>query len=276
MTNQIDISPRKQQFKKEYERLQRVYSELIAKRDNLLMHEGPYLEALYMNTIGTLQYEVLCLQYEIALLKLERDLLQAYANRGEEPEEDVVQEKVRQTAQTFNEKIHREEEKIQDAKTYIEEHPEEETKEKEDEKIEIKKIYKRLVHRLHPDLHPDQSEWERELFLKVQEAYRNEDLERLRQLEKELDAGMPSQLSDSDTIEDWEERIEKLKTQIAALRAEIKKIEHDFPFTYRKLLHDQEWVSSKQDDLRAHIEQLRVEKERLDKIVEVLRNQTNG
>lgn len=111
------------------------------------------------------QYEELCLQYDIALLKLERDLLQAYINRGEMPEEKVVEMKVEETAQTFNENIHREEEKIKEAKAYISQHAEENSKQKDAEKIELKKIYKRLVHRLHPDLHPEQTEWERELFL---------------------------------------------------------------------------------------------------------------
>ena len=74
MNNELDISPRKQQLKEEYERLQQVYSELITKRDDLLQHEIPRLEALYMEAIGQLQYEELCLQYDIALLKFERDL----------------------------------------------------------------------------------------------------------------------------------------------------------------------------------------------------------
>lgn len=276
MNNQIDISPRKQQLKDEYERLQRQYADLIAKRDDLLMQEGPRLEAIYMETIGQLQYEELCLQYDIALLKLERDLLQSFLNRGEEPDLDIVTEQVEQTAQTYNENIHRQEEKIKQAKTYIEEHKEENAKDKDSEKLELKQLYKRLVHRLHPDLHPEQTEWERELFLKVQEAYRNGDLDKLRQLEEELNAGMPFTSVESDTIEDWEERVKKLKEQIAAIEAEIKKIENSFPFTYRKKLYDQEWISAKQEEIRVRIEQLQAEKDRLEKIVEILRKQTNG
>ena len=275
MTNQIDISPRKQQLKEEYERLQQLYSELITKRDDLLQHEIPRLEALYMDAIGQLQYEELCLQYDIALLKFERDLLQSYINRGEEPDVKVVAQKVDETAETFNQNIHQEEDKIKKAKEYIEEHKEENSKQKEAEKIELKQIYKRLVHRLHPDLHPEQTEWERELFLKVQEAYRNEDLERLRQLEAELNAGVPFTSVESDTVEDWEERVKKLKEQIAAIEDEITRIEHEFPFTYRDKLNDQEWIAAQKEEIRVRIERLQEEKERLEKIVEVLRQQAN-
>ena len=275
MNNELDISPRKQQLKEEYERLQQEYSELITKRDDLVQHEIPRLEALYMEAIGQLQYEELCLQYDIALLKYERDLLQSYINRGEEPDIKVVFQKVDEAAETFNQNIHQEEEKIKKAKEYIEEHKEENSKQQEAEKLELKQIYKRLVHRLHPDLHPEQTEWERELFLKVQEAYRNEDLERLRQLEAELNAGMPFTSVESDTIEDWEERVRKLKEQIAAIEDEISRIEHEFPFTYRDKLNDQEWIAAQKEEIRVRIEMLQEEKERLEKIVEVLRQQAN-
>ena len=287
MNNAMDISPRKQQLREEYERLQREYSDLIAKRDDLLLHDGPLLEAVYMETIGQLQYELLCLQYDISLLKLERDLLQAYINRGEEPDMKTVDEKVKETSRTFNENIHREEEKIKESKEYREQHSqeyrefteqqsEEPDKDREAEKIELKILYKRLVHRLHPDLHPEQSEWERELFLKVQEAYRDGNLERLRELEAELDAGMSSDSVGSGTIEEWEERIRILKEQIETIRHEIEEIENNFPFTYREKLYDQEWISAKQEEIRISIEQLKAEKERLQKIVEILRKQTNG
>lgn len=287
MNNQIDISPRKQQLKEEYERLQREYSELITKRDDLLMREWPLLEAVYMETIGQLQYEQLCLQYEIALMKMERDLLQAAINRGEKVDKEAVNEKVNETAQTFNDNIQREEEKINESKEYREQHSqeykeftdqdaEEPDKDREAEKIELKKLYKRLVHRLHPDLHPEQSEWERELFLKVQEAYREGYLERLRELEAELDAGMPSDSANSGSIEDWEERISILKEQIKKVKKEIKQIENDFPFTYRGKLNDKEWVSAKQEEILAAIEQLKAEKQRLEKILDILRQHAYG
>ena len=287
MNTQIDISPRKQQLKEEYMRLQQLYTELIAKRDELLLREGPLLEAVYMEAIGQMQYEMICLQYDISLLKLERELLQAYINRGEKPDRKVVDEKVNETAQTLNENIHHEEEKIKESKEYREQHSqeykefteqntEESNKERVDEKAELKKLYKRLVHRLHPDLHPDQSEWERELFLKVQEAYIEGNLERLKELEAELDAGIPSGSVDNESIEDWEERVKKLKDQIEIIKHEIEEIENNFPFTYLDKLNDQDWISARQKDIQAIIEQLKAEKERLEKIVEILRKQKYG
>ena len=270
MNTQIDISPRKKQLKEEYERLQLEYAALVAERDELENSEGPRLTALYMEAVGQLQYEVLVLRYEIALLKQKRDLLQAYKNRGEKADLNYVDEQVEATAKTYNENIQREEEKIKQAKAYIEEQKEEEKKNQEDEKRELRDLYRKLVHRLHPDLHPEQTEWEKELFLKVQDAYEKGDLEKLRELAQQLEAGMPADAVNNETTEEWEERVNQLKEEIANIREEIEKILQEFPFTYRERLNNPEWIAQTQDMLRKEISELEKEKIRLEKIVNIM------
>ena len=270
MNSAIDISPRKKLLKEEYERLQQEYAALVAERDELENSEGPRLTALYMEAVGQLQYEVLVLQYEIALLKQKRDLLQAYKNRGEKADLNYVDEQVETTAKTYKENIQREEEKIKQAKAYIEEQKEEEKKSQEDEKRELRDLYRKLVHRLHPDLHPEQTEWEKELFLKVQDAYEKGDLERLRELTQQLEAGMPADAVDNETTEEWEERVNQLKEEIAKIREEIARILQEFPFTYRERLNDPEWIAQTQDMLRKEIAELEKEKTRLEKIVSIM------
>lgn len=270
MNTQIDISPRKKQLKEEYERLQLEYAALVAERDELENSEGPRLTALYMEAVGQLQYEVLVLQYEIALLKQKRDLLQAYKNRGEKADLNYVDEQVEATAKTYNENIQREEEKIKQAKAYIEEQKEEEKKNQENEKRELRDLYRKLVHRLHPDLHPEQTEWEKELFLKVQDAYEKGDLEKLRELAQQLEAGMPADAVNNETTEEWEERVNQLKEEIAKIREEIEKILQEFPFTYRERLNNPEWIAQTQDMLRKEISELEKEKIRLEKIVNIM------
>ena len=270
MNNSIDISPRKKQLKEEYERLQLEYADLVAERDELENSEGPRLTALYMEAVGQLQYEVLVLQYEIALLKQKRDLLQAYKNRGEKADLNYVDEQVEASAKTYNENIQREEEKIKQAKAYIEEQKEEEKKNQENEKRELRDLYRKLVHRLHPDLHPEQTEWEKELFLKVQDAYEKGDLEKLRELAQQLEAGMPADAVNNETTEEWEERVNQLKEEIAKIREEIEKILQEFPFTYRERLNNPEWIAQTQDMLRKEIPELEKEKIRLEKIVNIM------
>lgn len=275
MEYQIDISPRKAQLKEEYDRLEKEYADLVTERDDLDL-EGPKLEALYMETVGQLQYDMLMLQSDVALLKRKRDMLQASINRGEKPDWTVIEIELKFVVEDMNEKLKKEEEKLKKAKEFIRQHMEEEEQRSDAEKLEIKTLFKRLVHRLHPDLHPDQTEWEKNLFLKVQEAYFNRDLEKLRQLEAELDAGMSFASMDNGTIEEWEKRIEKLKARIAAIKEEIHQIVSRFPFTYREKVYDQEWVAARKEELRVQLAQLIQEKERLEKIIEILKSQCNG
>ena len=275
MNNELDISPRKKLLKVEYERLQQEYSDLVAERDDLEL-EGPRLEALYMETVGQLQYDMLMLQGDVALLKRKRDMLQACINRGEKPDWPVIEIELKVTFDQMNEKLKEEEEKLNKAKEFIKQHIQEEEQRSDDEKLEIKQIFKRMVHRLHPDLHPDQTEWEKNLFLKVQEAYFNRDLERLRQLEMELDSGIPFTSAEKATIEEWEERVENLKARIAALKEEIKLMTSRFPFTYRDKVYNQEWVSARKEELRVQIARLTEEKDRLEKIIEILKHQADG
>ena len=275
MNTQIDISPRKQQLKDEYDRLQKQYADLVAERDDLDV-ESPKLEAMYMETVGQLQYEMLLLQKAVSLLKQRRDMLQACINRGEEPDWDTIEIKLKFVVEDMNEKLKEEEEKLKKAKEFIRHEMEEEEHRSDAEKLELKTLYKRLVHRLHPDLHPDQTEWERNLFLKVQEAYFKRDLAKLRQLEAELESGIPSNSVDVDTVEEWEARIEKLKARIEAVKNEIKQILSRFPFTYREKVYDVEWVAARKEELLVQKAQLILEKDRLEKIIVILESQCRG
>ena len=275
MEYQIDISPRKAQLKEEYDRLQKQYADLVTERDDLDL-ERPKLEALYMETVGQLQYEMLMLQKEVAALRHKRDMLQACINRGEQPDWDTIELKLQFTIQEIDEKLKEEEEKLKQAREFIRHEMEEEEHRSDAEKLEIKTLYKRLVHRLHPDLHPDQTEWERNLFLKVQEAYFKRDLEKLRQLEQELEAGIPSGSESDDTIEVWEKRIEKLRARIAAIQDEIKQILSGFPFTYRDKVYDAEWVAARKEELLVQKAHLILEKDRLEKIIVILEDQCRG
>lgn len=270
MKRAITISPRKQALKEAYERLQKEYTELVIQREEMLMDEKPRLEAMYMEAIGELLFQELNLKYEIALLRLKRDSLKAYANRGEKPDMEAVDEKVEQATYTYNEHLRQEEERIKKTQAFLEHHDKEDSEQKLKDYMDLKRLYREMVHRLHPDLHPDQTEWERELFLKVQQAYEDGDLERMRALEQELQAGMRSSTVENDTIEEWEERVAQLKEQIEAIKKEIEQLEDTFPFTYRQKLYDMEWIAAQREEIQVRIELLEKERDWLQKIVDIL------
>lgn len=85
MGTQIEISPGKEQLKKEHLRLQQTHAKLVARRDEMLSIERPRLETIYMGSIGQLLLDKDAIESEIAWLKVERDPLQANINQGEQP-----------------------------------------------------------------------------------------------------------------------------------------------------------------------------------------------
>ena len=108
------------------------------------------------------------------------------------------------------------------------------------------------------------------MFLKVQQAYEDRDLERLRALEHELDAGIPSASVDNETIEEWEERVAKLKELIEVVKKEIEQLENSFPFTYRQKLYDMEWIATQREEIKVRIEKLKKERDWLQQLVDLL------
>ena len=274
MNNAIQLNSRKQQLKTEYERLQKEYADVVEEREDLGA-EGQKLEALYMDKVGHKQYDIMMLQQDIALLKRERDVLQAYINRGEKPDWGDVKITVEVTQADMNERLRREEERLEKAKEFVRKQMEEEEKQ-DAEKLELKERFKRLVHRLHPDLHPDQTGWEKNLFLKVQEAYAKKDLEMLRKLEAELEGGLPFSSVESFTEEEWEARVSGLKEMIANLRKEMELMVEKFPFTYRDRIYSPEWVAAKQEELSVQIAHLKEEKVRLKEIIKVMKGHWDG
>ena len=87
---------------------------------------------------------------------------------------------------------------------------------------------------------------------------------------------MPSTLLNSEAIEEWEERVRKLKKQIALLQQEIEERKNTFPFTYKEKLYDKELMSALQEELRERIVNLERGKERLMKIVEKMKGKKHG
>lgn len=85
MGTQIEISPGKEQLKKEHLRLPQTHAKLVALRDEMLSIERPRLVAVYMDTIGQSLLDKVALESEIAWFKVERDPLQANINQGEQP-----------------------------------------------------------------------------------------------------------------------------------------------------------------------------------------------
>ena len=160
-----------------------------------------------------------------------------------------------------------------------EEDPDDQEPEPQSFDQELKQLYRKLVKRLHPDSNPNQTTREKELFIEVQKAFKQGDLERLRQIWDELQGFAEAVEEDEDDIEKLTKIRDELLKKREELAAEIREIKSREPYTYKRILDDPEVVElSKEqfekliaeyqkqaDELKVHIEQLTAELEALQK-----------
>ena len=252
MLRETIIHPQVKTLQEELERLRKESSSLYLRAEYLQFKERPALTALYERYIGTLLLEEFQLKVRIRLAILEAQLVQAYINRGERPDEEQIAVRIRLEQEKFQEEIDQKEAEIKAANDFLAApvYSKEETE-------ELRGLYRMIAKALHPDLHPDLTERERDLFLRAVSAYRMGDIHVLRQIALALT---------DETIEDIPEEdlpalIEKAKESISALKERIRLIESQFPFNYREQLQDQTWIKEQQVEITERIAEARKELE---------------
>ena len=258
MTQQVTIHPETARLIHRLEELKRESARLFNMRDEMLTYEYPQLYSLYLTEIGQLKYEEFSLQTEVKVLSLRIALIQAYINRNQAPDYEVIEERITIEKENYQKILNEKMEDIKAAKEYMSAplmSPE--------ESRELKATYTLLVKKLHPDLNPDQTEREKELFLKTVAAYKTQDLNTLRQILLLQDTDSIETLP-ADTLQD---QVEKLEQTLEGIKERIAELESQFPFNHRDKIYNKEWVEEQQMLLRESIQALKVKKQSLEQMI---------
>lgn len=209
---------------------------LLEAKESMLRYEAVRLEADYMNKVGNEENEIAELE-----LKLNR------AHRKIEIIRDLIENKEKIDIETIdaqidlefllNEEDRKFAENMYDLSggTMQEDFPE--------EKINrFKEMYHDFAKNLHPDINPNLTESELNLWHKVQDVYRNRDIEEMETLyelyQKTFD-------TEEDLKKDIQNRIEKIRDLTHKTFVKIADIEQSFPFTFEEQLNDDEWLLDK-------------------------------
>ena len=300
--------PALEALKEEIQTLRAEAAELITRRDDLKNRICPDLERRYMRELGTLEYLVFQKQTEILALRRMIQLVQQDINSRRRPDRKAVQEQLQKEYKTYEKQYRQAQDQYHEAR---EKYRRENSRslreisgdedqnatdqagntsaggtsgpggsgapEAEDREAAIKSIYKRLIKRLHPDINPDITQRELELFYRLVEAYKAQDLEALREIELILD-----QESDyANTLKNGtaKEQMTALKAerrrlleQIRKLQREIAEIERSFPYNRLSILENPEELQRRREALEQELsaleEQEKVLRERYRILVE--------
>lgn len=207
----------------------------------------------FIELFGDLRLEMLKVEIEIAKIKKEMEYLVRKKNRNESYDLEEMDDFVNQALEGMKaqyERMKEEQAQLKNKKMLSQE-----------EVKEVKRLYRRLVKLVHPDLNPHQTKEQKELWHQLQEAYRNNDLVWLR----ELNVLIVFKTKGHEEVE-----IEDLEDKIEAVREEIALLKEEDLYQMRELVFDEEWIDAykeqyerERSDFEVYLRSLQKEKEKL-------------
>jgi len=251
----IDLTQEQKTLHLQLELLQKEFSDLFSKKNEMLTFEENFLTAIFLNTIGRKRYQVYCLTIDIATIMQRIKLIQSYLNRNERPDLSAIDKEIKNRFSEYQKKIEEEAEKLAAANEYLKT-----GFLSEDETRKLKNAYRVIVKKLHPDINPNLTEYQKDLFVKAQAAYDLCDLNTLNEILLSLNMNTSSPTI-VDPI-DLKTYISTLEQNITKLKGQILVLENRFPFSYREKLADTKWIESEQQSLDIEITLLEKEKNR--------------
>ncbi|MBR5432618.1 MAG: hypothetical protein IK119_09630 [Bacteroidales bacterium] len=244
MSQSLIIHPEVAALQEQLEKLRQESSKLYLQAEYMQFEERPLLYSLYETNIGKLQFEEFQLSVKIRLVNLEAQLIQAYINRNERPDEHQIAERLRLEQEKFKGELDDKEAQIKAAQDYLNapSYSKEETE-------ELRNLYRIITKALHPDLHPEQTQKEHDLFLKAVSAYRMGDIHVLRQIALAITDEAIDKIPD----DDLPSLIEKAQASVDAFKTRIDKMNKEFPFIYREQLKNEDWIKEQKVEISERI-----------------------
>lgn len=257
-------------IKGEIQALREILTALVLERDYLLNVVCKEIEADYMEQLGSLEAEIYHAECEARYLKRVMEMLQAAANRREEPNQTEIDEKLKEQYEEYKKVYAEFVKRVQEASDYKSTRSKKtgsegreqsapsdnansgKEEECESEKQRIKKLYRKIVKAMHPDIHPNQSEETKELFKRAVLAYEEGDLRTLIEIAGTIDG--ENGVTSEGQIEQLLREKAHILTLIRTIKAEIQLIKTSYPYTKKELLEDPERLSLEKERLENRLE----------------------
>ncbi len=231
-----------------HEQIQALRDELaqaVARHDELRHTAIPYLEAVYQQAIGPAQLAALQAQVEAQRAKRLVELAMMAVNHGKSvPALATITAQVLEELAAWQRQVEDMAKGVRQATRALSGCL------SAADTAELKRLYRDLVRRLHPDANPDQDDHIRDLWQRVQVAYRDADLAQLRVLAEVVVAPVPLPTT-PDAIESLRAQRERLQDAILTLNAAIAALEQRPPLSLRRELADPTWIAARIAEFQA-------------------------
>lgn len=267
----------REELLKELEALKCKSSELFLQLEYMMNEEEPTLSFIYIyeTGLGSLELNWSMLELQIAIINFEISLRQLAINLGKLADEIAIHKAVQAEKEKYQTVIEEKRLALEVAKKSAGSAKSSCNARASDE---LKDLYRKIAKALHPDINPHVSKKGKQLFIKATDAYRNNDLNALRQIFMELKDG--NIIDDSEDCRDNVAELSEIEliAQIAKLKKSIKDFENriaflntQFPFIYRDKLNDKDWIKKRRIELKGKIAVAKKRIEELNNYLNILR-----
>lgn len=256
------------------------YSDAVSRIDDYLQREAA-IQHYEDPRLAALRLEAEALEERLAELESEKAEIDreihAFNLRHEQELGPILEEILRLQTEKKRQRVEEQPEdqeaqaEYEEAKAEYEEYSRavEEAQEKErielteEEEDELKTLYRKASKQCHPDaVEEDREEEARELFVELQEAYERNDLDAVRRIAKQIEAGVAfaSRSEEIDEVERLEAEVERLRERVDELEREIEALRVSDPYQTLSEVDDlDEYFASRKERLRDELEHLRDE-----------------
>lgn len=231
--------------------VRRELSELLFEQQQLLLVQGPNLEARFQSLVGKYQNELEQIQLDLRRAKRSLELRRAGLVRGETLDPTALETRLDQELWQYRRRLQDQKDKQEASEQRLRKLRSAETS------AAMRSLYRQLVKRLHPDLHPIQNAQQQQLWFDVQKAYQWGDWERLETL----------LAISEDEFEESPQELARLQTRLQQLSLDLQQLRQSFPFSLSQQLEDKTWVEQQVAHLKLEIV---LERQRLAKAESVL------
>ena len=251
MNTEVGFNEKYTRLSLEYDYLKEESANLVELYNHLVAVVGPNVETQYMVQVGMLEYRVFELTIELRRWQRRLTLRQAVLNRGEKPDYMAIERQLDAEFEEFKRKVavhHKEIQKAADKwrREKMSDH----------EMTEIRTQYLAAVKRLHPDINAELTEAAKELWERIQDAYRKKEWNSLKFLVGLVD-GMVAGKERFENTPDGMSRLEtgcaRLRGVCADVRVQTAAVRAEKPLCYEEFLQNTAEVKARQDVLNEQI-----------------------
>ncbi|MBX3172251.1 MAG: hypothetical protein KF760_32905 [Candidatus Eremiobacteraeota bacterium] len=232
--------------------VRRELSELLFEQQQLLLVQGPNLEARFQSLLGKYQSELEQIRLDLRRARRSLELRRASLVRGEAVDLAALERQLDQELWQYRRRLQDQKDRQEASEQRLRKLRSAETS------AAMRSLYRQLVKRLHPDLHPVQTPQQQQLWFDVQKSYQWGDWERLETLLAVTE----------DEFEESPEELARLQARLKQLSLDLQQLRQSFPFSLAQQLEDSAWVEQQVAQLKLEIVLAR---QRLAKVDSVLK-----